>query len=139
MEYIEILKNQHVDILGLINKLSSNLTGQKTAQSPVEIHNLLSKLSEKLKLHIDMENEILYPDLLDHPDRTIKEQVKKYIKDMDSLSEAYNDYLNNWTNEMLIQEKSEEFIYKTEQIIGLLLDRIYNEENILFPLLEKSK
>ncbi len=83
MEYIEILKNQHVDILGLINKLSSNLTGQKTAQSPVEIHNLLSKLSEKLKLHIDMENEILYPDLLDHPDRTIKEQVKKYIKDMD--------------------------------------------------------
>jgi hypothetical protein len=136
MEYIRILKNQHVEILELVKELSASLTDKKISQNLPETYKLLSKLSERLLIHLKTEDNTLYLDLLENSDEKTKELLKKYSKDSSSLLEVYNDYLKHWPDVLIIQQRADEFIFNTEQIIGLILDRIYNEENILFPHLE---
>lgn len=135
MEYIEILKNQHQGILETIKKLSLLIGDKEKKLNLPEIYDLFSSLSNKLRLHLDMEDKILYPDLLNHSDKIQEELAQKYIEDMGSLSDIYKHYLNKWAEETEIHKDPEDFVYKTEQIIGLILDRIYNEEYILFPQL----
>ncbi len=136
MEYIRILKNQHVEILELVNELSASLTDKKISQNLPETYKLLSKLSERLHIHLKTEDNTLYMDLLENSDEKNKELLNKFSKDASSLSEIFTDYLKRWPDVLIIQQRADEFIFNTEQIIGLILDRIYNEENILFPHIE---
>lgn len=131
-------RRQHEEILELVSKLSSYLYEQKLKNNAQEARKILSKLSGALKVHLAMEDNSLYPRLLVSKDEKIKEVARQFIEEIGGIAPVFNNYLNKWPNPASIESNPEEFINETSELFSALRNRIDRENNILYPLIDKT-
>ncbi len=131
-------RRQHEEILGLTNELSGYLHEQKLKNDAQEARKILSKLSGALKVHLAMEDNSLYPRLLQSKDEKIKEVARRFIEEIGGIAPVFNHYLNKWPNPASIENNPLEFIRETTELFNALKNRIERENNILYPLIDKT-
>lgn len=138
MRKTDTLRRQHKDLLEIAAEISSHLNSDKLSKDANEVRSLLSQLFGKLNVHLTLEDQVLYPQLINHSDEKIKETAKRFVDQMGGIADALKDYKNKWSNAIKIQKAADDFINDTKGIFDALAKRIEKENNELYVLLDIS-
>jgi len=94
----------------------------------------------KVREHIEVVDRELCGKLISYPDQSVKNTADRFLSGSTEIKRIFNQYLKDWCSESrrrLTIRDHEEFINETEQMFGLVLDRIQRETEHLYPLIRK--
>ena len=132
----EKFREQHVVILDIARKISAALNTDQLRYNPDEMFELVTEFAGNVKLHLVLEDDVLYPLLLEHKDSEIRTLAQKYMNEHGKLKDVILEYASKWANSIEIQRNPKEFIEHTRSIFNLVKNRIYNEDNDLFVVVD---
>ncbi len=132
----ENFRRQHKDLLAIAGELGKHLNPAELSENARPAAMVLSQLSGKLKIHLSMEDNNLYPDLLKHEDAQVRSTAQHFIDDMKGIANAYQAYASRWVTHVTIQADPQAFINETNGIFKALGDRIEREDNKLYKLVD---
>ena len=72
-------RDQHDEILKVASEILEHLNVDELSDDISEVRDLLSKLHGKLNVHLSMEDNSFYPQLIEHSDENIKSMARKYF------------------------------------------------------------
>lgn len=131
-------RRQHTDIIEVVNKMTDMLTSAALKENAEAVRSLLSELSGKLKVHLTMEDEVLYPALQKHEDENVRKTAQQFFDEMGGLKKAFTEYVQRWPNAESIKNNSEDFVNETKEIFAALASRIKREDTELYELFENA-
>ena len=96
--------------------------------------------TSKVKEHIELVDRDLCGKLISYPDQSVKNTADRFLSGSTEIKRIFNKYLKDWCSEphhRLTIHDHQAFITETEQMFGLVLDRIQRETEHLYPLIRK--
>jgi hypothetical protein len=129
----EQYRSQHDRLLQLAETILNGLMAQPF-DAPA-VRSSLSRLAGVLKIHLAVEDEVLYPTLGENPDPTVRETARQFADEMGSLAAVFTEYNSRWTIESM-EADTAEFAKETRGVFSALAQRIERENRILYPMLE---
>jgi hemerythrin-like domain-containing protein len=137
MNIIQNFREQHDELLIIANKIWSCLHVPALADDASGVRMLLADFLGKLTVHLAMEDNVLYPRLLQNSDRNIRTSAQTFVREMGSISDDLKIYKTRWTSALIIQENPEQFIEQTKNIFEKMVKRIEKENEELYVNAEK--
>lgn len=137
--YIVDTKNllrQHEEILDLVAKIGVYQNPVEVKENAMKISNLLSQLAGKLKMHLMVEDQFVYPKLASHSDTRIQTTSQNFANEMGDLGKTFADYKTRYLGASKIADNTTLFINDTKNIFAALTKRMTNETHLLYPLLQ---
>lgn len=129
IDFIKLLKSQHKEILTTVCDIDSQAGGASSLNNSIE---KLNKITEILFDHLEKEDKVLYPTLINNKDSS--DLAKKYFYDMERLSCIAVDFFKRYClNKEGLKIFIEDFINSYSIFKGLLKIRIKREETELYP------
>ncbi len=135
---IETYRRQHEEILGIAAMILKPLEAPGLGQDAHQVHSLLSQLAGKLSVHLAMEDESLYPKLLEHSDEEVRSMARDYLSEMGDLAKTFKSYMDTWNTVEAIKDDPDEFVSRTNQLFSALANRITREDKELYRLVEAT-
>ncbi|SHI18909.1 hemerythrin domain-containing protein [Pollutimonas bauzanensis] len=132
---IERFKHQHVEILDGIASLRE-FAHAGIKEHAYEIARAVVALSTVVKLHLAIEDRILYPALQNGPDARLAEMGRAYQDDMKGIANAYIAFSRRWTAAAIIAEKAEQFRAEANVVLKTLHGRMQKENTEFYPAIE---
>jgi hemerythrin-like domain-containing protein len=133
----EKFRQQHGEMVQIVKQISGYLTPEKAKPNAAEVSRLLSTLMGKLKVHLAMEDEGLYPSLGKSTDPNVRKLATQYQTEMGNLLPAVGNYAKKWSTPMQIEAAPSDFCKETKGLFEALAKRIERENNELYPMIEK--
>ncbi|OPJ60759.1 hemerythrin domain-containing protein [Clostridium oryzae] len=134
--HIDNLIRQHKTIYESIETLETLIRKNNIEQDAFDVSLKLNLLMGTLKIHLQSEDEFLYPALLNSGDDKIKTMAREYIGEMGSISSDFQAYKVQFDTKSKIIGNAQSFIISTTQILKLLKNRLNKEDNLLYPTIE---
>ncbi|NLP36319.1 MAG: hemerythrin domain-containing protein [Firmicutes bacterium] len=129
-----MIKRQHEDILALIDEIDDSLDPTYLQENAFQVSLKLGSLAGKLMIHLNTEDQHLYPRLL--ADDNSAATTKRFITEMEDITKVFNNYKTRYNSANAIKENIVRFISETENLFNALRKRIEKEESQLLPLLK---
>ncbi|MCW8829963.1 MAG: hemerythrin domain-containing protein [Gammaproteobacteria bacterium] len=130
---VEELRAENNEIKDL-SEVLSNLVAQASLQTNAVFCELLERFQNKLDEHLKHEARSIYPELLNHDDKNIKQTARDFISNTHELERILSKYTKRWCKHVN-KEKHEEFKNETMAVFNLINERIQMEEAHLFTVL----
>ncbi len=96
--------------------------------------------TSKVREHIEFVDRELCGQLLSYPDQSVKNIANRFLSGSTEIKRIFNKYLKEWCSEpqrrLQIRDHAY-FLSETQQMFGLVLDRIQRETEHLYPLIRK--
>lgn len=129
IEFIKLLKSQHRAVISTVCEIDNQSGGPSNLKSSTE---KLNRITEILFDHLEKEDKVLYPSLINH--KETHDIGKKYYYDMERLSCIAVDFFKRYcTNREGLKIFVEDFVNGYSLFSGLLKVRIKREEIELYP------
>lgn len=96
--------------------------------------------TSKVREHIELVDRELCGRLISYPDQAVKNTANRFLSGSNEIKRIFNEYLKEWCSEperRLRIRDHDHFLSETEQMFGLVLDRIQRETEHLYPLIRK--
>lgn len=129
------LRRQHTEILGLASKILEAI--KATPPALEKIAELLPSLTGRVTIHLTMEDNGLYPKLLNSGDPKIRQTAADFIAEMGNFKKAFGDYNEKWNSILKVKNNIEEFNRETQMIMTALIRRINQEDRELYDLADR--
>lgn len=136
MSHLENFKRQHREIKELVDNLTTMLKQDLLVQEPTKVRTVLSTLAGKLMMHLAMEDQFLYPTLIQNGNAQAQTTAARFSNEMGGLVQVFKDYSTKWLNPSSIKADPEAFISESHEILQALRHRIAREDGELYPLVE---
>ncbi len=131
-------RKQHDDLLAQATEIL-NLTNRSEINENVDtLRRLIARLAGKLKLHLAIEDDSLYPELYKQPDKELQDTAMRFNKEMGGINTEFQSYLDNWPISMAITNDPDNFIKETKSIFGVLAERINKENTVLYNMADRN-
>jgi hemerythrin-like domain-containing protein len=128
----------HDEIAQDMGKISNLLNSpDQIAKQAEQIRALLTSMTGKLKVHLAMEDDVLYPKLSQHQNADVRAIAKRFSDEMGGLKKAFTDYVTKWPGSMAIQKDPAAFMNETKGVLNALAERVKKENTELFPMVDK--
>jgi len=103
---------------------------------------LFHRFVDKVNAHIDLVDKNLYVDLLNDSDPEVRNLVKNFMSGSQEIKKLIHTYTRQWCprkrpDELLIGDH-ERFLVETEGMFDMILQRIQDETEKLYPLIRKT-
>lgn len=134
MRYMDKFRTQHDDILRAMAEISERI---KAKAEPATLRTLLSGLAGKVNFHLAMEDQALYPRLMESGDAAVKARATKFKDQMGDLGEVFTRYNARW-QVSAIRGDAQGFADETRKVFGALAKRIERENAELYPLADQA-
>jgi len=131
------LSRQHEEILALTTEIRDKL--DDVAAHTRSLSTLLGRLTGKLKVHLAMEDDLLYPALLKHDDAQVIAIAETFADEMGGIRDSFLGYVGKWQSFIAMEQNLDGFRKESEALLTALAARIEREENELYPLLERME
>ncbi len=131
------LLRQHDEMLDLAAKIGQYQSQLQVQENAAIISNLLSQLAGKLKMHLMVEDQFVYPKLAIHSNAQIQKTSQNFASEMGDLGKAFGDYKTKYLGATKIADNADLFITDTKAVFGALAKRMDKETHLLYPLLGK--
>lgn len=138
MADINNLRRQHEEIVTLMKNLVAYKSEQDIKKNAFALSLILGQLAGKIGIHLMAEDRFLYPKLSAHINESIQVIGKKFADEMGGLAQGFTDYREKYANATLIAEIPISFLNDTAAISSALFKRIEVENEVLYPLLERT-
>lgn len=132
---IQRFKHQHVEILdGIAALRKSAHAGIK--ENAHQIVQEITALSKVVKLHLAIEDRILYPALRELDNALLAEMGRAYQEGMKGIANAYIAFSRRWSSAAIIAEKAEDFRADANVVLKALYIRMQKENSEFYPAIE---
>lgn len=130
-------RRQHDELVKIVTEISKFLDKQKLESGAEQVVTMLSQFSGKIKMHLALEDESLYPRLLSHSDSKIKDMAQKFQKEMGAIKPQVEAYSKKWLTAKNIHAQPDVFITETKGLFEALANRIKRENTELYAAFDK--
>ena len=135
MSNLARLREEHAQLVAIVRRLSEAIAADSPPRSP-DFHALRRELQSTLIAHLKAEDWMLYPRLLDSPDRDVAGTARVFSEEMGGLAATFMDYAEKW-GPITIEQDWAGYCRDTALIARALTQRITRENQELYPLLER--
>jgi DUF438 domain-containing protein len=132
---IDKFKNQHVEILTCISELRT-LVKNGIRNNAEEIARMIISMSSIIKLHLAVEDKILYPALQSANNASLAKMGKRFQDEMTSIARAYLDFARKWNAASTLAKNPEEFRSDANSVLRVLYERMRKENTDFYPVIE---
>lgn len=132
---IDKFKHQHTDILECIAALRK-ATHAGISKNAAEIARLIVAMSSTIKLHLAVEDQVLYPALRNGDNTTLAQMGKKFQDEMDAISSAYMVFAGRWNHPAKVSTDPEGFRADANTVLKILHARMQKENTVFYPAIE---
>ncbi|MFS2002643.1 hemerythrin domain-containing protein [Duganella sp. CT11-25] len=132
---IDKFKHQHIDILSAITDLRK-LVQSGIANHAADIAQRIVAMSGIIKLHLAVEDRVLYPALEASGNSQLAGMGQKYRQEMDSIAGSYLNFAAKWNTPRQLAEEPEAFREEANQVLKALYDRMKREDREFYPAIE---
>ncbi len=102
---------------------------------------LFYRYTEKVKHHIDTVDKNMYSQLLTHEDHEIQKLAKNFMSGSQEIKKIIAAYIKTWCPkkkaDTLAIADYDKFLHESEEMFELILERIQNETEKLYPLVRE--
>lgn len=134
---IDKFKHQHLDILGAIAALRT-LVQTGIVEHAADISQRIIGMSGIIKLHLAVEDKLLYPALEASGDAVLARMSRLYRSEMDGISGAYLAFAAKWNTPRLLSEQPEIFRDEANHVLRTLYERMKKEDREFYPAIEAA-
>jgi hemerythrin-like domain-containing protein len=134
---IDKFKQQHVEILSCISVLRT-LVKSGISNNAEEIARMIISMSSIIKLHLAVEDKILYPALQSANNASLAKMGKMFQDEMTSIARAYLDFARKWNNASAVATHAEKFRSDANTVLRVLYERMRKENTDFYPVIEAS-
>lgn len=132
---IDKFKRQHVKIFESINTLRQyTLSG--IVENAREIASTVIDMSSTIKLHLSVEDTVLYPALRSSEDRSIARLGNQYQEDMKAIARSYDEFARKWNTAGNVAKDPNGFRAEANTVLKKLYARIRQEDLNFYPAVE---
>ncbi len=138
LTYDELHLQNH-KITELTNILTLLLKDRSVCDSQITC-NLFFDYVEKVKQHLDVTDSTLYARLLSTGDQQVKNTASRFMGGSKEIKRIFGAYLKKWCRmreRSLAISQYDQFIAETDEMFQMVLDRIQDETERLYPLVRK--
>lgn len=136
MMNINNLVRQHEAIRENVKTIESLINKNNIENDSFEISKNINLLIGVLKVHLQSEDNFLYPQLLKSDDDKLKNMAKHYIDEMGNINVEFEKYKTQFNTKTKINDNVESFKNFTTEIIKVLKNRLDKEDKYLYPLIK---
>jgi len=130
-------RDEHLELLGLAAELEGLLVPSELLHDAGPARIALSALNGHLALHLGTEDNVLYPELLSHPDERVREAARRAVEEVSDLRAAFAGYVRRWPTPRSIEARPAAFADETRIALAALSARIRAEDEGLFALADE--
>lgn len=94
----------------------------------------LAAFAGALRVHAAMENEALYPRLLEHPSPAVRQAARRMLDEYGELYDEFHAFLSGWPTAAAIRADPPRFARETRRVFRRLGARMLEENDTLYPL-----
>ncbi|MRX06379.1 hemerythrin domain-containing protein [Pseudoduganella sp. FT25W] len=132
---IDKFKHQHIDILSAIADL------RKLVQSGITDHaddiaQRIIAMSGIIKLHLAVEDRVLYPTLEASGNKRLAGMSQQYHREMDGIAGSYLGFAAKWNTPRQLAAEPESFRTEANQVLKALYERMQREDREFYPAIE---
>ena len=130
---------QNHKITELTNILNLLLKDRSLCDSEITC-SLFFEYVERVKQHLDVTDSSLYARLLNNGDQQVKNTASRFMGGSKEIKRIFGDYLKKWCKlrqRELVIKQYDRFIAETDEMFQMVLDRIQDETEHLYPLIRK--
>lgn len=134
---IDKFKRQHVAILDGIASLREAARGG-IEENAEKIASMIVKISSVIKLHLVVEDSVLYPEVASSSDATLSRLGERYQYEMKGISEEFFTFATHWNLAARVAAEPERFRAEANQVLRVLFDRMQREDHEFYPAIEAN-
>ncbi|OWW20162.1 hemerythrin domain-containing protein [Noviherbaspirillum denitrificans] len=132
---IDKFKHQHTQIFDCINTLRQHsLSG--IIENARDIARTVVSMSSMIKLHLSVEDKVLYPALRSSKSETIARLGNQYQEDMKAIAQSYEEFARKWNTATNVAKDPEGFRTEANTVLKRLHTRIRQEDQNFYPAIE---
>lgn len=132
---IDKFKRQHVDILENLASLRQ-LVRAGIAENAKQISQRIISMSSSIKLHLAVEDTVLYPALQNGTNADVARMGKLFQDEMVEIAAAYLNFARNWNNASRVSQDPEGFRADANSVLRVLHARMQKENTVFYPAIE---
>ena len=134
---IDKFKRQHVAILDGIARLREAARGG-IEENAEKIASMIVKISSVIKLHLVVEDSVLYPEVASSSDAMLSRLGERYQYEMKGISEEFFAFATHWNLAARVAAEPERFRAEANQVLRVLFDRMQREDHEFYPAIEAN-
>jgi hypothetical protein len=132
---IDKFKHQHVEILSGIAALRT-LAKNGIRDNAAAIAERIVAMSSLIKLHLAVEDSVLYPALQRSGDVQLAGMGRQYQEEMKNIATAYMRFARRWNIGAAVAHDPEAFRLDANQVLKTLHARMQRENTEFYPAIE---
>jgi hypothetical protein len=129
---IDKFKQQHIDLLGGIAGLR-NCAKAGISANAAEIARLIITMSSIIKLHLAVEDKILYSALQAGRNAALAKMGQRFQDEMEAIASTYMDFARKWNTAAGVSDDPEGFRADANHVLKLLHERMQKENSDFYP------
>ncbi|MFN3819254.1 hemerythrin domain-containing protein [Blastomonas sp.] len=133
------LQSQHEACLAIVQDIQSRSAHIPDRPAAVEITLMLARLTGILRIHLALEDEILYPALRKSNDPRTAEIAERYWREMGGLADMFLDFVDRWKRADVVLTEQARFRSEATMVFSALAERIEKEHREVYPLAEQIR
>jgi hypothetical protein len=138
MSSCDRFRRQHEELLQLGMEIASKLSKKTILSEAATVRRLVARFAGKLTVHASMENEALYPRLLQHDDPAVRGRARELFSEVGGLYDTFHAYAERWPSVASIEADPFVFVDQTRDVLTRLAFRLVRENEELYPLVEAA-
>ncbi len=131
------LQSQHEACLAIVEDIQARSDHIADRPSAVDITLMLARLTGILRIHLALEDEILYPALRNAKDPKIAAAAERHWQEMGGLADTFLDFVDRWKRADMVLAEPELFRSESAVVFKALGDRIGREHDEIYPMAER--
>lgn len=133
------LQSQHDACLAIVQDIQARSIRIADRPAAVEITLMLARLTGILRIHLALEDEILYPALRNASDPAMARTAERYWQEMGGLADAFLDFVDRWKRADVLLADADRFRAESAHVFAALADRIAREHEDIYPMAERLR
>ena len=134
---IDRYKSDHVTIIRMVTDLKKLIAANVEAHA-ADIAQRIVSFSSTIKLHLAVEDQVLYPALRRNESAQIAHLAQRYQHEMGPIATDFSSFARRWNTERRIRESPEGMRQEALTILDRIHRRIQQENRELYPLAEQT-
>lgn len=134
---IDKFKQQHVEILDCISALRVLAKGGIHSNAS-EIARMIVSMSSTIKLHLAVEDKILYPALQGLNNASLARLGQRFQDEMTNIALAYLAFARKWNTASMLERDPEGFRAEVNTVLRTVYERMRREDTDFYPAVEAA-
>jgi serine/threonine-protein kinase len=132
-------RRQHEELAKLVGDLLLRLSepSENVRANASELRRMMARFAGKLSVHASMENEALYPRLLEHRDQRIRDKARSLFDEVKNIYSSFGTFTKRWPTTESIEADPAAYAKDSKKVLKTLWMRMVRENDELYPLVDQ--